>query len=192
MKYKNKKIDVPWWAPETNTFEKKFVNKVLSDNYPNEGKYTLEFEKKISQLLNVKYAISVTSGTIAIFLALKSLGIKKGDEVIIPDLTFAATANAVDLTGAKSVFVDIDKKNLNINIKEINRKISKKTKVIIPVHISGRGANMKEIIKIAKKKNIFVIEDAAQAFMSKYKKNALNQIGKVAGTTTHISNANTM
>ena len=179
MKYKNKKIDVPWWAPETNTFEKKFVNKVLSDNYPNEGKYTLEFEKKISQLLNVKYAISVTSGTIAIFLALKSLGIKKGDEVIIPDLTFAATANAVDLTGAKSVFVDIDKKNLNINIKEINRKISKKTKVIIPVHISGRGANMKEIIKIAKKKNIFVIEDAAQAFMSKYKKKYLGTWGNI-------------
>lgn len=179
MKYKNKKIDVPWWEPETNNLEKKFVNKVLNSNYPNEGKYTLEFEKKISQMLNVKHAVCVTSGTIAIFLALKSLGIKKGDEVIVPDLTFAATANAVDLTGAKSVFVDVDKNDLNINIKEINKKISNKTKAILPVHISGRGANMKEILKIAKRKNIFVVEDAAQAFMSKHKKKYLGTWGDI-------------
>ena len=143
------------------------VKKVLKTNFPNEGKLTKLFEKKISKLLGAKYAVTTTSGTISIFLALKAAGIKEGDEVIVPNLTFPATANAVKLSGAKPILVDVNDNNLLINEKNLLKKINKKTKAIIPVHVSGRGSNIKEILKIAKNKKLFVIEDAAEAFMSK-------------------------
>ncbi|MBH90512.1 MAG: hypothetical protein CMG67_00145 [Candidatus Marinimicrobia bacterium] len=145
----------------------KILKTVLKSNYVNEGKLTRVFEKKISKLLNVKYVLTCTSGTIAIFLSLKAIGVKSKDEVLIPNLTFPATANAVSLTGAKPILVDINKKNLLFDLKELNKKINKKTKAIIPVHISGRGSNIKEVLKLAKLKKIHVIEDAAEAFMSK-------------------------
>tara|TARA_Y100001970_G_C14215375_1_gene849331 strand:- start:456 stop:1565 length:1110 start_codon:yes stop_codon:yes gene_type:complete len=153
------------------------IEKVLKANFPNEGKYTKIFEKKISNLLNVKYTVTATSGTVSIFLALKAIGIKKNHEVIVPNITFAATANAVELAGAKPIFVDVDKKNLLICEKSLLKKINKKTKAIIAVHISGRGNNIKNILKIAKNKKIYLIEDAAEAFMSKYEKKYLGTFG---------------
>ena len=126
------------------------TKKVLDDNFPNEGKFTKLFENKLSKLLNVRYVVTSTSGTISIFLALKAVGIKKGDEIIIPNLTFPATANAVMLAGGKPVLVDVDEKNLLINEINLLQKITKKTKAIIPVHISGRGSNINKILKIAK------------------------------------------
>jgi len=120
------------------------TKKVLAANFPNEGKFARLFEKKISKLLKVKYVVAVTSGTISIFLALKALGIKKDDEVIVPNITFPATANAIKLAGAKPVLADIDKNNLLIDEKILKKKITKKTKAIIPVHISGRGFNIKK------------------------------------------------
>mgnify|MGYP001156784736 CR=1 FL=1 len=143
------------------------VKRVLRSNFPNEGKYTKLFERKISKLLGVRYAVATTSGTISIFLALKAVGIGEGDEVIVPNLTFPATANAVKLSGAKPILTDINNNNLLIDEKKLIKKINKKTKAIIPVHVSGRGSNIKEILKIAKRRKIFVIEDAAEAFMSK-------------------------
>ena len=143
------------------------MKKVLSANFPNEGKFARSFESKISKLLKVKYVTVTTSGTISIFLALKAVDIKKNDEVIIPNMTFPATANAVELTGAKPILVDVDRKNLLIDEKDLLKKISKKTKAIVPVHLSGRGSNIKNILKIAKRKKLYVIEDAAEAFMSK-------------------------
>jgi len=177
LKKKIRKIDIPWWKPQMGFRETQYTKRVLSENYPNEGNYTVEFEKKICKLLKVRYAVSVTSGTVAIFLALKSLGIDRGDEVIVPDLTFAATANAVNLTGAKNVFVDINPENLTLETKILEKKISAKTKAIVPVHISGRASNMREILKIARKKKLFVVEDAAQAFLSRYKNKYLGTFG---------------
>ena len=153
------------------------TRKVLEDNFPNEGKFTKLFEKKLLKLMKVKYLVTTTSGTISIFLALKAVGIKQGDEVIIPNITFPATANAVTLTGAKPVLVDINKNNLLINENSLIKKINKKTKAIIPVHISGRGSNIRQIIKIAKNKKLFVIEDAAEAFMSKINGKCLGSFG---------------
>ncbi len=153
------------------------IGKVLNENFPNEGKYTEIFEKKISNLLNVKYAVTATSGTIAIFLALKALGIKKNDEVIVPNITFPATANAVELAGAKLVLVDANEKNLLISEQSLLKKITKKTKAIITVHISGRGDNIKNILKIIKNKKIYLIEDAAEAFMSRHEKKYLGTYG---------------
>ena len=143
------------------------LKKVLKSNYINEGKLTRDFEKKISKLLKIKYVITCTSGTTAIFLALKSIGIKNNDEVLVPNLTFPGTVNAVSLAGAKPVLVDIDKKSLLMDLKDLKKKINSKSKAIIPVHISGRGSNINELLKISKSKKIPVIEDAAEAFMSK-------------------------
>ena len=97
------------------------IKKVLKANFPNEGKFAKLFEKKISSLLKTKYVVTATSGTISIFLALKALGIKKNDEVIVPNITFPATANAVELTGATPVLTDVNKNNLLRNIGDIQK-----------------------------------------------------------------------
>lgn len=121
------------------------------------------FEKEFAKFVNAKFAVGVSSGTAALFLALVSLGITKDDEVIVPDFTYIATALAVSYTGAKPVFVDIDQNTYNIDVKKIEQVITKHTKAIIPVHLYGQPANLPEIIRIAKLHNLKVIEDAAQA-----------------------------
>jgi len=166
---------IPWWQPQLGKKEYSLLKKVLVSNFPNEGTVTTEFETKIAKLLNVTFALAVPSGTAAMYLSLKALGIGPGDEVIVPDMTFIATANAVEMTGAKAVLADIDKQTLTLDLKSFEENITKKTRAVIPVHVSGRAANMTAIIKLARKKNIFVVEDAAEAFMSKYK-------GKYLGT----------
>ena len=160
---------------------------VLKSNYINEGKQTEEFEKKISKILKVKYAVSVTSGTIALFLALKACGVKNDDEVLIPNITFPATANAVKMAGAKPILVDVDLVNLLIDEKSLMKKINRKTKFIIPVHVSGRGGNIKKIMEICKKKSIKVIEDAAEALGSKVKNKNLGSYG-IAGCFSFAPN----
>lgn len=169
-----KKI-IKWWSPRIGEEEFRLVKDVLASNYLNDGEITRRFESKIADLLKVKYAIAVTSGTVAISLSLKSLGIGYGDEVIVPDITFIATANAAEMCGAKVVLVDIDPKDMNIDVGSIKKAITKKTKAIIPVHVTGRGAELEAILKIAKENNIFVIEDAAEALLSK-------RAGKYLGT----------
>ena len=163
--------------PVIGNQELKNIQKVLKMNWPNEGHFTELFEKKIEKLLKVKYAICVTSGTVGIFLALKAIGVTEKDEVIVPDITFGATAMGVKLSGAKITLVDVNKNDLNFNLKELQKKINKKTKVIIPVHISGRAAEMDSLKKIAKKNKLFILEDAAEALYSKYKNKFLGTIG---------------
>ena len=127
-----------------------------------QGKRNLEFEEKFAKLCNVKYAASVSSGTTALFLALQSLNIKKGDEIIVPSFSFVATASTVSMCDATPVFADIDANNFNIDPDEIEKKITNKTKGIIPVHLFGQPANMDKIKKIARDYSLFVLEDAAQ------------------------------
>ena len=173
-----KKIN--WWNPDFSKNKGSLLKKVLSSNFINEGKYTQKFENEISKLLNVRFCSLTTSGTIAIFLALRSLGVGNEDEVIVPNFTFIATANAVRLCGAKPVFVDIDENNLGMDPKKIEIKISKKTKAIVVVHVSGRSANLNKIISLSKKHNLKIVEDAAEALYSKYDKNSfLGTLGDV-------------
>ena len=167
----------PWWDPVIGEKEKELVLKCLDDNYPNEGNLSTKFENYISDLFGSKYAVAVTSGTSALYLSLKALNIGYGDEVILPDLTFIATANAIDMCGATPIFVDIDPKTLNINPIEIEKAISSKTKAIIPVHVTGRPADMENIIYIAQKYELNIVEDAAEAFMSKYNGKYLGTFG---------------
>ena len=153
----------------------KILNSVLKSNFINEGSQTREFEKKICKLLKARYAVTTTSGTVAIFLALKAAGIKNGDEVIIPNITFPATANAVKMAGGKIILADVNPMSLLMDEKSLMRKINPKTKFIIPVHLSGRGGNIRKILNLTKKKSIKIIEDAAEALGSK-------SLGKNLGT----------
>src|SRR4030042_418942 len=139
------------------------------------GKEVEEFEKEIAQFLGVKYAIGVNSGTDALFLSLKALTIGQGDEVITTPFTFIATAGVIANCGAKPVFVDINPETFNIDPSKIEEKITKRTKVIMPVHLFGQMADMDKIMEIARKHNLFVIEDAPRETGAEYK-------GKKAGT----------
>lgn len=127
------------------------------------GREVKDFEKKMAEFLKVKYALGVNSGTDALFLSLKALGIKEEDEVITTPFTFISTAEVIANLGAKPVFADIEE-DFNISPKEIEKKITSKTKALIPVHLFGLPAKIDKILEIAKKNNLFVIEDAAQSF----------------------------
>lgn len=133
------------------------------------GKEIEEFESLFAKFIGTEYAIGVSSGTDAIHLSLKVLGVKKGDEVILPAHTFTATAEPIVWLGAKPVFVDIDEKTYTLDPNHIAKRISCKTKVIIPVHLYGHPADMDEIQNLAKKHRIFILEDAAQAHGAKIK-----------------------
>lgn len=157
---------IPWHLPFTGEEEKNLVCKVIDDQFLNDGAYTRAFEKMFCEYTGAKYAVGVTSGTASIVVALLACGIEPGDEVIVPDFMFIATANAVRLIGAKPVFVDINQHDFSIDAGQIEKQITKKTKAIIPVHINGRRADMEAINRIAQTHGISVIEDAAQALGS--------------------------
>jgi 8-amino-3,8-dideoxy-alpha-D-manno-octulosonate transaminase len=139
---------------------------------------TEEFEKAFCEYMRCKYALAVSSGTAALKVALVSCGIGRGDEVIVPAFTFVATVEAVMEVGAKPVLVDIDS-SLNINPNDISKRLTRKSKAIIPVHMLGAPARMDEITEIARNKNLIVIEDNAQACGGSYKGKRLGTIGDI-------------
>ncbi|HIJ99104.1 TPA: DegT/DnrJ/EryC1/StrS family aminotransferase [archaeon] len=141
------------------------------------GKYITEFEKSFSRFVDTKYGVATSNGTTALHLVLATLGIKPGDEVIVPSLTFIATANVVKYCGAKAVFVDSESETWNIDTEKIESAITEKTKAIIPVHLYGHPADMDPILEIAKRKNLIVIEDAAEAHGAEYKGKKVGGIG---------------
>lgn len=132
------------------------------------GENVKQFEKEIAEKIGVKHAITVGNGTDALIIALKSLGIKEGDEVITTDYTFFATAEAIRFVGATPVFCDVELDTYNIDPSQIEEKITDKTKAIICVHLFGNACKMDQINDIAKRHNLYVIEDAAQAINSQY------------------------
>ena len=132
------------------------------------GKNVQEFERLVCSFLKSKYAVAVNSGTAALQAALYAFDIKHGDEVLLPSFTFVATANAVVSVGAKPVFVDILKDNYTMDPSDLKRKITKKSKAIIPVHLYGNVAYIDEISEVAKKHNLDIVEDSAQSMGSNY------------------------
>ncbi|HHY79569.1 MAG TPA: DegT/DnrJ/EryC1/StrS family aminotransferase [Thermoanaerobacter sp.] len=158
----------------------KEVLDVLSAGQYIMGKNVKEFEREVSEYIGTKHSVSVGNGTDALIIALKALGIGRGDEVITTPFTFFATAESISFVGATPVFVDVDINTFNIDPAKIEEKITDKTKAIMPVHIFGQPCDMDEINEIAKKHNLKVIEDACQAIGSEYK-------GKKAGSLSDIA-----
>jgi perosamine synthetase len=155
---------IPISQPTITQKELEYVSDSVKSGWVSSlGPYIDKFEQKFAEYCGVKFALTTSNGTVGLHLAMVCMGIGMDDEVIIPDLTFIATANAVKYTGATVVTADIDKESLCIDPDEIIKKITSKTKAIIPVHLYGHPANMPEITEIAKKYRIKVIEDAAEA-----------------------------
>ena len=150
----------------------KAINQVLKSTQFILGENVEKFEKEFARFCGTKYAIGVGNGTDALYLVLRACEISKGDEVILPVNTFIATAEAITLNGAKPIFVDINPETLNIDVNKIEKAISKKTKVIIPVHLFGQPVEMEKIMKIARKYKLYVIEDCAQAHGAKIIQNS--------------------
>lgn len=160
---KNQKF-IPVAEPELGGNEKKYILDCLDTNWiSSKGKYIEKFEDAFAKYIGSSYSVSSSNGTTALHLALLALGIKKRDEVIVPNLTFIASANVVVYAGAKPILVDVEEKTWNIDPNEIERNISKNTKVIMAVHLYGHPADMNSIMGIAKKYNLTVLEDAAEA-----------------------------
>lgn len=167
---------IPLSKPWITNYEKKIVLDSLNTPHLTDGPKLRKFEMLFARKTNSRYALGVSNGTAALHLSLVSLGIGPTDEVIIPDMTFIATANAVILSGATPVLADIDE-SLNISTESIEKKITKKTKAIIPVHFAGLACNMDKIMSIARKNKLYVIEDSAHALGTHYKKKHVGTFG---------------
>ncbi len=170
--------------------EKQAVIKVLDSKWISSGVQTLEFEKRFAEVTSAKYAVAVNSGTAALHLAVLGLGIGPSDEVIVPSLTFAATVNAIQYTGAKPVFADIiSREDLSVSPEHVRMQINERTKALMVMHYGGYACNMDEIKKIASENKLSVIEDAAHATGAIYHGKSLGTLGDV-GAFSFFSNKN--
>ncbi|MCD4795141.1 MAG: DegT/DnrJ/EryC1/StrS family aminotransferase [Bacteroidales bacterium] len=171
---------ISWVQPYFWGNEIAYVNDAVKSTWISGGSYIKKLEDSFSDLFNINNSITTSNGTTSIHLAYLAVGIKPGDEIIVPGFAFMAAANIALHFGAKPIFADVDPKTWNITASEIEKKITKKTKAIVPVHTYGNVCDMDEIMNIANKYNIWVIEDVAEALFSKYK-------DKYAGTFGHLS-----
>ena len=144
------------------------INDVLSSTQFINGEHIKSFQNELAAYLDVKHVITCANGTDALQISMMALGLKPGDEIITPSFTYIATTEVIGLLGLKPVFVDCDPENFNISVDEVEKAITKKTKAIVPVHLFGQSSEMKSIMSLAKKYNLFVIEDNAQAIGSDY------------------------
>lgn len=161
--------------------EKKYVNDCLESGWiSSAGKYVELFEKSFAEFCGVKHAVACCNGTVALHLALVALGVGRDDEVIVPTLTFVATANAVTYCGAIPVFVDSEPETWNLDPAQIEAKITSRTKGIIAVHLYGHPAKMKELKEIATRHKIFLLEDAAEAHGATFDGQKIGSIGEIA------------
>jgi perosamine synthetase len=164
--------------PLLNGNELAYVSDCINTGWiSSQGAYVRRFEKEFATYCGAEYAVAVSNGTVALHLALVALGIKEGDEVLVPDLTFAASINAIIYTGAIPVIVDVDKTTWTISLEDIEKNITSKTRAIMPVHLYGHPCRMDEIMDIAKKHNLLIIEDAAEAIGAKYKNKHVGVFG---------------
>ena len=170
-------IKIPFFLPYVDSKDITEIKKAAASTFLTNGPKLDAFEQKFKKFTKSKFAIGVSNATAALYLSLKALGIKKNDEVIIPDLTFAATANVVLQANATPVLADIDEETLNISSESIIRNISRKTKAIIPVHLAGTSCDMKKIMKVARSNSLKVIEDCAHGIGTSYNKKHVGNFG---------------
>jgi perosamine synthetase len=181
-------INKPWIGEE----EKREVISVLEENAlttaaRDGGKRVRDFESLMKNYLKIKHVVSVNSGTSALYAALLAAGINPGDEVLIPSFTFVATANAVVAAGGRPVFVDIKKEDYTMDTSDLKVKVTKRSKVVIPVHLYGHPCDIDEIGEIAEKNSIHLIEDACQSLGSSYKKKQTGTFGTMGCFSMYAS-----
>lgn len=172
---------IPVYKPSLNGNEQKYVAECLNSSWiSSKGTFISRFEKNFASYIGIKHSVTVSNGTVAIHLALLALGICPGDEVIVPTLTYIASVNPIVYCGATPVFVDSESDTWQISISDVERKISSKTKAIIAVHLYGHPCEMEKLVQIAKKYGIFLIEDCAEAFGSRYEKKYVGTFGDIS------------
>jgi len=170
-------ISIPWFYPQVGEREQERVAAVVASGYINDGNVAREFESRIAELVGVNHCVAVTSGTVAIALSLMGLGVGPGDEVIIPDLTFIATANAVSLAGADVRLVDVEPLRFTLDVEKARSAIGPRTKAVVPVDVNGRGADYYALAALCAEHNLFLVCDAAEALGSSYRGRQLGSFG---------------
>ncbi len=183
-------MKIPFGTITVTEKSKELIGRALAANRLSSGKYVREFENEFAELVGVKEAVALGSGTDADALAVAVLhdyGAQRGDEVIIPALSFVATGNAILQAGFTPVFVDVDRKTLNIDTAKIEKAVTQKTKAIMPVHLMGKPADMDTINAIAKKHNLLVIEDAAEAHGAVYKGRNAGSLGDMGAFSLYVA-----
>ncbi len=173
-------MKIPIAQPGIGKDEIQAVIETMKSGWVTQGKKVEEFEESFAEYCAVKYGVAVSNGTAALHLALAALGIKRGDEVITTPLSCVATTNPIVYLNANPVFVDVEPTTLNVNPQLIEKKVTRKTKVILPVHLFGHPVDLDPLMEVAEKHGLYVIEDAAQAHGARYK-------GKKVGSVGHIS-----
>ena len=184
------KYRVPFGTVSITDEARDLIDQAIRTKWVTRGKYVQEFEERFAKLFGVREAVAVSSGTDADAIAcavLYDLGARRGDEIIIPALTFVATGNAVLQAGFHPVFVDVNRETLNIDPKKIEEAITPRTRAIMPVHLMGKPAAMDEIERIAKKHKLHVIEDAAEAHGAEYKGKKIGSIGDMAAFSLYAA-----
>ena len=172
---------IPIAEPDLSGNELNYVEECVTSTWiSSAGAFIKKFEKSFASFHGMNHATTCSNGTAALHLALAALDLKKGDEVIVPDLTFVSTANVVAFCGATPVLVDVDKETWNIDPEQVQKKITPKTKAIIPVHLFGNPCDMDAIMKIAKEHNLVVIEDCAESLGAKYDDKLTGTFGDIA------------
>jgi dTDP-4-amino-4,6-dideoxygalactose transaminase len=170
---------IPLMSPSITEQDIKAVTKVLRSGMLVQGENVASLEREVADYLQVKHAVAVSNGTATLHLALLSLGVGDGDEVIVPAFSYVATANVVEIVGAKCIFVDVERDTFNIDVSQIKQAITPRTKAIIPVHEFGLACDILELMEIAQKHDLYVIEDAACAL-------GATENGKLVGSFGHI------
>lgn len=173
-------VHLPVAAPVFEGNELRYVTECVLTNWiSSQGRFVQEFERTFAKFCGVKHGVAVSNGTVALHLALVLAGVGPGDEVIVPTLTFIATANAVRYTGATPVFVDSDRRTWTLDPAQVERKVTSRTKAIIPVHLYGHPADMDPLMDLAARHRLFVVEDAAEAHGAVYKGKRVGSIGHI-------------
>lgn len=174
-------MNIPVSEPLFLGNEKQYVNECLDSGWiSSNGKFIGKFEESFAQFCGSKHAIACCNGTVAIHLALMALDIKAGDEVIVPDLTYVAAANAVSYCGATPVLIDCEPRTWNLDVNLIESKITPKTKAIIVVHLYGHPVDIDPVLELAEKHQLFVVEDAAEAHGALYKNKMVGSLADIA------------
>lgn len=171
---------IPLDAPSIGELEKEYVLRALDSGYVSTaGPLIAEFEERFAGYVGATYAVAVVSGTAALHLALRLLGVGPGDEVIVPALTFVGTVNPVAYVGATPVVVDVDPKTWNIDVGKVEKALTGRTRVVIPVHLYGNPAPMEDLLAIARRHGLYIVEDAAEALGAKYKGRQVGTLGEI-------------